>query len=179
MCECENERVLTLRTATPDDAAAVARVHVRSWQAAYRGLLPDAYLDGLRPEDRMVRYTFGATDPSVPSTTVAVEDGVLCGFVTTRLSPDIDVDVSAQAEVLALYVDPDAWGLGVGRRLMADARTRLVTSGRGEAVLWVLVGNDRAQRFYRIDGWRPDGRRRTEEVWGVAVDEICYRRSLG
>ena len=31
---------------------AVARVHVRSWQVGYRGLLPDAYLDGLRAEER-------------------------------------------------------------------------------------------------------------------------------
>ena len=37
-----------LRPAEPDDAMEVARVHVRSWQAGYRGLLPDAYLDGLR-----------------------------------------------------------------------------------------------------------------------------------
>ena len=47
--------VLTVRRATPEDAAGVAGVHVRSWQVAYRGLLPDDYLDGLRPEDRMAR----------------------------------------------------------------------------------------------------------------------------
>jgi hypothetical protein len=44
--------VLSVRAATPDDAAAVAGVHVRSWQAAYRGLIADAYLDGLNPDDR-------------------------------------------------------------------------------------------------------------------------------
>lgn len=37
---------------------AVARVHVRSWQVAYRGLIPDGYLDRLCPEDRAVRYDF-------------------------------------------------------------------------------------------------------------------------
>jgi hypothetical protein len=62
-----------VRPARPDDAAAVAGVHVRSWQAGYRGLLPDAYLEALRPEDRMDRYTFGTTDPELPSTTVAAE----------------------------------------------------------------------------------------------------------
>ena len=47
-----------------------------------------------------------------------------------------------------------------------------------EAVLWVLVGNERAQRFYRADGWRPDGAQRRVEVWNVLVDEIRYRCRL-
>ncbi|MGH2840330.1 MAG: hypothetical protein ACRDKY_05850 [Solirubrobacteraceae bacterium] len=43
---------MTVRTATRDDAHPIARVHVRSWQVAYRGLLPDAILDGLSVEER-------------------------------------------------------------------------------------------------------------------------------
>jgi len=154
----------------------VAGVHVRSWQKGYRGLLPDAYLDGLRPEDRMARYTFGTTDPDLPSTMVAEEDGVICGFATT--GPSRDVDVPDAGELLALYVDPEAWGRGVGRLLMVEARQHLGRRGCTESILWVLVGNDRAQRFYRIDGWRADGRRRTDEVWGVSVDELSFRRPL-
>ncbi len=67
-----------------------------------------------------------------------------------------------------------AWGAC----LMAEARTYLVGRGITEAVLWVLVGNERAQRFYRADGWEPDGTRRKVEVWGIAIDEIRYRRRL-
>jgi hypothetical protein len=55
--------VLSVRRAGPGDEAEVAGVHVRSWQAGYRGLLPDRYLDALRPEDRMGRYTFGPPTP--------------------------------------------------------------------------------------------------------------------
>jgi hypothetical protein len=40
------------------------------------------------------------------------------------------------------------------------------------------VGNVRAEAFYRTDGWRPDGRRQTEEIWGVLVDEVCWYRTL-
>ena len=43
---------MLLRPAEPVDAIAVAHVHVRSWQVAYRTLMPDDYLDQLRPEDR-------------------------------------------------------------------------------------------------------------------------------
>jgi hypothetical protein len=66
----------------------------------------------------------------------------------------------------------------VGTRLAAEARAHLRQRGFIEAVLWVLVGNDRAQRFYRLDGWRADGGQRSEELWGVAVDEMRFRRHL-
>lgn len=172
----EDMGVVEVRPARPDDAPAVAAVHVRSWQVGYRGLLDQDYLDGLRPEDRMGHYTFASTDPDAPATIVAVEDGAICGFATT--GPSRDADIADGGEVLALYVDPDAWGLGVGRRLMAEARKRLSHSGFTDAVLWVLVGNDRAQRFYRADGWRPDGQRRSVEIWTVAVDEVRFTRHL-
>jgi ribosomal protein S18 acetylase RimI-like enzyme len=168
--------VLRVRPARHDDAAEVAGVHVRSWQVGYRGLLPDDYLDGLQPEDRMDRYTFGATDPDLPSTLVAVNDGAICGFVTT--GPSRDADVAGGGEVLALYVDPHAWGLGVGRRLMARAREQLGRRGFTAAVLWVLSGNDRAQHFYRADGWAIDGHERSAEVWNIAVDEVRFSRRL-
>ena len=168
--------MLSLRLAEPKDADDVAGVHVRSWQAAYRGLLPDEYLDGLRPEDRAAKYTFGAPDVRMPATVVAVEDGEIRGFVTT--GPCRDADEPGTGEVLALYVDPPAWGSGVGARLVAEARARLRQRGFIEAVLWVLVGNDRAQRFYRLDGWQGDGGQRSEELWGVVVDEVRFRRHL-
>ncbi len=144
-----------VRAATPADALEVAGVHVRSWQVGYRGLLPQAYLDGLRPEERARRYTFGDTGTGRPLTVVAVEQGVICGFATT--GPSRDRDVRDAREVLALYVDPDHWGSGVGRLLIDGARSRLGREGASEAVLWVLAGNERARRFYRADGWAPDG----------------------
>lgn len=172
----ENARVLTLRDARPEDAAEVAGVHVRSWQAAYRGLLPDGYLDGLRAEDRAARYTFHLIGPDDPATTVALEAGVILGFVTTGPARG---EAHTVGEVHAIYLDPSAWGRGLGRALMTHALARLARRGWTEAVLWVLAGNDRAERFYRAGGWRPDGGRREEEVWGVRVDEVRYRLPLG
>jgi GNAT superfamily N-acetyltransferase len=69
-------------------------------------------------------------------------------------------------------------GASGGRALLQDALARLTRRGFEQASVWVLVGNERAERFYRIDGWAPDGNRRQDEISGVTVDEICYRRSL-
>jgi GNAT superfamily N-acetyltransferase len=176
-----------IRLAEPEDALEVAQLHVRSWQAAYRGLMPDDVLDGLRPEDRAGRYTFGSHDPNRPRTILAVEDGAVCGLATTAPATASQAEESdgeesdregPGGELCALYVDPDWWGTGVGRRLIAEARAHLSDQGFTGAELWVLAGNTRAMRFYGIDGWSPDGSARREVVWGVPVDEVRFRRPL-
>jgi GNAT superfamily N-acetyltransferase len=164
-----------VRAADPEDADAVARVHVRSWQVGYRGLLPADYLENLEAADRAAHYRFGDRRPDAPETVVAIEHGI-CGFAT--IAPAPDDDVSGCGQLCALYVDPPWWGQGVGRLLIAAARDALAQRGFAIAVLWVLAGNDRAQRFYRADGWAPDGAARRDDVWGVTVDEVRYRRPL-
>ena len=106
-----------------------------------------------------------------------MRDGVICGFATTGPCRDEHADANT-GQLLALHVDPSAWGRGVGRRLIEEARARLHSLGFTEAVLWVLVGNERAQRFYRIDGWSPENIERTVELWGTSIDDVRYRRAL-
>jgi len=154
----------------------VARVHVRSWQVAYKGLLPAPYLDALRPEDRASRYTFGRSDPTAPATVVAILDGVIQGFATT--APAGDEDLPGYGELYALYIDPDCWGRGIGAALMREARARLKSAGFQNAMLWMLAGNVRAQQFYEKDGWRFDGKERTAPLWGIMTHDMRLRASL-
>jgi GNAT superfamily N-acetyltransferase len=81
-------------------------------------------------------------------------------------------------ELCALYVDPQHWGRGLGVALVSAARTQLLEHGFRNAILWVLTGNVRAERFYQNDGWTSDGTRRKATVWGIEVDEIRYAREL-
>jgi ribosomal protein S18 acetylase RimI-like enzyme len=138
--------------------------------------MPDEFLDALRPEVRAGRYTFGSPDPLQPATILAVDERAICGFVTT--GPALDADGQGKGELYSLYVDPPSWGLGVGRALITAAREHLRSQDFTEACLWVLVGNDRAERFYRADGWVSDGTRRVAVVHGLTVDEIRYERAL-
>ena len=167
---------MNLRPAIPDDAMAVAQVHVRAWQAAYRGLMPDDYLAGLRPEERAQRYDFASLDPARPSTLVAIEADTVLGFAT--ISPARDSDAAGQGELCALYVEPDCWGRGIGRALASAAYGDLYRLGFRKAVLWVVAGNARAKQFYRADGWIPDGSHRPHRVGNVTVETARYNRAL-
>jgi ribosomal protein S18 acetylase RimI-like enzyme len=77
--------------------------------------------------------------------------------VTCPPTPARDEEHHRIGELLALYVDPRSWRRGLGRRLMVEARRQLVDRGFAEALLRVLAGNHRAERFYRVDGWVADG----------------------
>ena len=154
----------------------MARVHVRSWQAAYRTLLPEDYLNQLRPEDRARQYDFTGLDPMKPRTIVAEENASICGFATTV--PSFEPDLADHGELCALYADPEQWGRGIGAALVSAARAHLFATGFSNAFLWILAGNARAERFYQIDGWSSDGVRRTASVWGISVEEIRFRRKL-
>jgi GNAT superfamily N-acetyltransferase len=182
---------MLLRPAHPDDALAVASVHVRSWQAAYRSLLPYEYLDQLRPEDRAAGYDFSSLDPARPQTIVACEDlaceegapdtqgdkqGAILGFAS--IMPSSDANLPRHGELCALYVNPAHWGRGIGLALVSAARASLLERGFQNALLCILAGNQRADRFYRNDGWAPDGLRKTDTLWGVTVEELRYQRPL-
>lgn len=176
---------VTTRRARLDDAARLGVVHVRGWQEGYVGLLPAEVLDRLDPVARAEWWARLLADQAdVPEeqpgrvTHVSERDGEVVGFVGTgpvRGDDHTERDTTAE---LFLYVDPDAWRGGVGRALMATALDRLARAGYIDAVLWVLEGNDRAVAFYEATGWRPDGVRRVEEIWGATTAELAYRRRL-
>jgi GNAT superfamily N-acetyltransferase len=165
--------MVTVRQARIADAPAMGRLHVRAWQAAYRGQMPDGYLDGLRADERAAgweRY-LGRERPR-GAILVAEQAGEVVGFA--NLGPAEDPE--GAGELYALNVDPAHWGTGAGRALLEAAQAELARLGFAETVLWVLPANARARRFYEIAGWAGDGTERTVDVLGVVVPEVRYRR---
>jgi ribosomal protein S18 acetylase RimI-like enzyme len=158
---------LEIRPAEPGDARALARVHVRAWQAAYRGLIPDAVLDTLSVDGREQRWREILDGPPGARTIVATSGGDIAGFCSV-VAPARDDDLPpGAAEVAAIYVDPARWRAGVGRALLDAALDTLRADGAGTVVLWLLEGNDRALGFYEACGFRADGTAKTEPVGSV------------
>lgn len=166
---------IELRRARQDDALNVAGVHLGSWRVAYRGVIPDDYLDALDVAERASRYSFELDGPDDPDTWVALTGGSVLGFVTVGPSRD---GAARTGEVMALYVDPRRWRTGTGSRLMAVGEERLADCGFVRAVLWVLERNPRARAFYEAVGWRPDGETTTVELGGRELVELRYAKDL-
>ncbi|MBO3743423.1 GNAT family N-acetyltransferase [Actinoplanes flavus] len=167
---------MVIRQATLDDAAALAVVHVRTWQVAYAGQVPGDYLDSLDPADREPGWRSWLSGISPPAAVLVWDDGgVPVGFAALRGSRDGEAGVG---EITAIYLLPEHWGRGAGRALMAAALRHLADAGFGAATLWVLGSNVRARRFYEAAGWRPDGARKVDDSRGFPLAEVRYRRGL-
>lgn len=165
---------VVIRAAKVDDAAGIADVHVRSWQQAYTGIVPDDYLAGLDPAQRAPMWAEnlrrGPDDHVL--TWVAETDGRIVGFAT--LGPGRDEDVRrGDREIYSIYLEPERWGQGVARDLM---RTVVGEAGPNRILLWVLADNERAQHFYRRNGFEPDGVEKLAPVGGAELLEVRYRR---
>jgi RimJ/RimL family protein N-acetyltransferase len=147
---------VVIRDATPSDARAIAEVHVASWRWAYREDLTAEFLDGLSVDDRERGWIkWLAADPGA-GTLVAEERDRIVGFCSFAPSHDDDA-TERTAEVLTIYLLPEAAGRGTGRDLFASAIERLRTLGYDRATLWVMASNDRSRRFYEAAGWSWDG----------------------
>ena len=166
----------TVRSARADDSQRLAEIHVTSWRKAYEGLLPPEFLRALSVESRQEWWSrrLGALETGGAVLVVAdSEAGRAEGFAF--LGPCS----ATEGEVYAIYVDPTRWRAGLGTELLAGAERTLAEGGFGFAVLWVLEGNGRGRAFYETQGWKPDGALKIEEIGGVQVTELRYRKRLG
>jgi ribosomal protein S18 acetylase RimI-like enzyme len=157
----------TARAATLADAGAIAAVGVRAWQQAYRGLMPAEFLAGL--DVRRGSETWSATIANDLNDVLVVdaEPGV-AGFCWLKPGEH------PAGELVALYVDPDQWGRGLGTSLVAAAMQRAAQRGFAAVQLWALEQNERARRFYVARGFSETAARRTHERWGFALTECRY-----
>jgi GNAT superfamily N-acetyltransferase len=167
---------LTLRRAKAEDASLLAQIHVDAWRAAYRGLVPDEHLAGLDPTSRADSWGRFLSE-GLAETYVAVLDGKAVGFITFAGCRDESADAGETGEIWGIYLRPDSWRMGVGRKLCRFAEQSLESRGYGVAVLWVFEGNTAARRFYEVWGYHIDGATKTIDA-GAPLWAVRYRKTI-
>lgn len=154
----------TIRPMGEADRKGRVLVHCQAWEETYRGLIPDAVLDSMTPENIM------QTTRSLPMETLVAADGEgVVGFVCFCREARAFIGRPGASEIAALYLLRSAQGLGLGRQLLEAALAQLP---QGDVVLYVLDGNQRAIRFYEHMGFRPTGRRLSQKCGGGEMTEI-------
>lgn len=165
----ERQLSYAVRPPLPQDAPGIARAHWLAWREAYRGVMPDDYLDG-RSEDRLAETWRIRLEMDEPEGVVAVgvsPSGEVLGFASG--GPPRDGDASLAWELYAVNVVSAAYGTGLGHDLVAA-----VTGGRPNH-LWVLVDNPRARAFYAKEGYVADGAEKVHEASGCLEMRMTRR----
>ncbi|MGX1762035.1 N-acetyltransferase family protein [Streptomyces lydicus] len=149
------------------------------WQAAYAGIVPRSFLDGMTVEaDVQQRRRHFASSKEGMTNLVAVDtlEQVVGWACLGRFRGD--GTNTATGELYALYVQPSLVGSGIGRTLLEAVHSHARTDGFRLMLLWVLTDNSRARRFYERAGYVADGAVQTDDYDGAAVSEVRYRRTL-
>ena len=140
----------TISNATAEDAPQIAELHVLSWRSAYRGILPDAYLDGDVEPERRAHWekTFarlGRRDIILK----AERNAAMSGFISCYWGKEPGFDIYLDN----LHVRPGIRGAGLGRMLFGAAVERAIANGAQNLCLTVFDENEGAIRLYeRLGG---------------------------
>ncbi len=172
--ETYSQTKLIIRPAKLEDAAGIAIVHVQTWQYAYKGLMPDSYLNSLSIEKRTEKWqaNLSKTDDNVQAFVAELNDQII-GFCSVGKCRDEDMD-SQTGELWAIYVSPNYMRQGVGTKLMNAGLIHLRKLGFQKATLWVLVENVKTRKWYEGKGWIIEGKTKSEPREGFELDEIRY-----
>ncbi|MEU0947936.1 GNAT family N-acetyltransferase [Streptomyces canus] len=169
---------LLIREMTLADCDRVSEIRIRGWQSAYRGLMPQPFLDALsvKEDAERRRARFGRGGGSVVDLVVE-RDGDILGWACHGPYRDGE-QRTEDAELYAIYVDARRFGSGLGRALLQESVRRCTRAGHPRMLLWVVKGNTRARRFYERRGFFADGAEEPYEVDGVPVPEVRYVKDL-
>lgn len=161
------------RKARIEDAAILSSIGVLSWQAAYRGIIPDTYLDSLSVEKKEVQVAKSLTIPENHFALAEIDNqgvGVIC------FRPYYNKDKKEQGswEIQALYILPQYWRNGIGQSLIKYAIRYMISISVSSYGLWVLFENHRARKFYESMGFCLSDNERAITIGGKELIEVYY-----
>ena len=158
---------------TNTDALALAAIQIRSFHKTYRGILPDAYLDGLNAED--VAQDFGVKiNDAEKHILITRNDDNIAGYAL--LSTQRMAELPFAAELIELYIDPAYTGKGIGKKLFQDALALCTQQGWTSLNVWALTANKDACGFYESMGGTKliEGGIYWPDIDDQTFDAACY-----
>ncbi len=151
---------IEIRTATPDDADAVAGYHDRCFTNTYSSQLLAGEFEAPDQDSTRQQLHEWFQPESEFETLVAVVDGAPIGHFT----------VSGH-QLIHLFVEPDHQGTGLGRQMLAQGEAMIAAGGHTDFELHARVENVAAIAFYKSAGWTVTDRLIRTVEHGISYDE--------
>ena len=159
---------MEIRFITPaDDPLEISNIYEQSWKSAYKGIIPQNFLDSI-PAGKWVK---NLKSGSMQSLVIEV-NGKLTG--TAGICPSRWETYTGYGEIVSIYLLPEYIGRGYGKLLFERCVSELRKMGFNDIILWVLEENERARRFYERKGMTCTGEVMEDEIGGKKLREIMY-----
>jgi len=152
-----------------DDIDEISRIYAMSWKTAYRGLVPDDFLDSIS-ETRWSPLLKAESNRLL----LVLEDGKPVGASTYCGARD--EALKDWGEIISLYLLPSHYRKGIGTKLFSEVLDALADEGYSKIYLWVLEDNRPAREFYEKNGFIFSGDINADNIGGRAVNELRYIR---
>jgi len=149
------------------DFKAIAEIYPESWKFAYRGIVPQSYLDSLSADHWMLVLSDNKYD-----TYAIADDEKYIG--TASICPARDEKMKGWGEIISIYFLPQYFGKGYSEVLFNAAIEALVDKGFKDIYLWVLDENIRAQKFYEKNGFKKSSDTIQTTIEGKDLKEVRY-----
>ena len=150
-----------------DDYSAIRSIYEQSWKYAYKGIIPQDYLDNI-PKTK-----WGGNILKNGRTEIgAFIDGKIVG--TASFCPSRWEKFNSCGEVVTIYLLPEYMGKGIGTMLMNACVQELQLLGFTTIILWVLEDNYRARHFYEKYGYICTGDYKDDVIGGKELREVMY-----
>lgn len=170
---------MNIRIAISDDANAIARVHVDAWHTGYEGIMPRDFLQSISLASRERQWAKVLSTTSDGNYAVIEYDNAVAGFSVYGPPRDQDMQSMNTGELVALNISPQAWGKGLGGKLVRHAIESAQLLGWDSIYLWVVRENSRAKALYERFGFVLDGGEKTQPLTSsYELQEVRYILSL-
>lgn len=166
----------SIRYVNASDIDALATIHSRSLQTAFKDIVSDDILDNAFSFERRRSGFTRELSEGRPTSAIVFDGDNEVGLLSFGASRYIDVDEDT-IELWRIYLIPEAWGSGIGEELFSWGIEEIRGRGYKRIILWVLEENSRARRFYEKHEFFQDGRS-IEVDHGRKVNELLYIRDL-
>ena len=163
---------LIIRKANILDARDIAIVHIRSWIAAYSGIVPYQAIAAVNGGRLSLWQKILKNDSDA---FVGVCNHEIAGFVGMSESRDDDAKPDTY-EIAAFYLVPEYFGKGIAKPMMDYVLEHIKKLGYSSVTLWTLEENTRARKFYEKCGFLPEFKK--EITIGKPLIEIRYKKDL-
>ena len=154
-----------------DDFEAIGNIYATSWKAAYRGMIPQPFLDGLNGGH------WGEVLRKHHNQARVILDGQKYAGVSSYC-PAREEHMKEWGEIVSIYLLPEYFGSGYAEPLLQSVMQDLLQMGYTDIFLWTLEENVRAQKFYEKQGFQQNGDTVVIEVGGKELREVRYIRRL-